>query len=519
MNAFTCLVGRHVYKHWRALALTMLFAFGCTAVHAQETSLYMYSDPGDYIGQGQTYYYTPADGSFTAQKNYDQGVSLSFNTPNYSHWWYLDFAGANSQPLTVGTYTGALRFPFQGSAPGLNVDGDGRGCNTLTGTFTVLEVSYGTGNTIQSFDATFEQHCEGATPALYGEIRYNATVNVSLSAPTHVNGVEGQAISFTVNATDLQNENVSLSASGLPAGASFVDNGNNTGTFSWTPSSAQAGSYNLTFEGQDQQGNIGKTYTTIKVTAPPPPNDDISNATVVPYMPFTDSENVTNATAAATDPSTCYGRYQTVWYEFTPQNDVRIEANTVGSSYDTTLAVFTGSPGALTQLGCNDDAGGAVTSRVIFDAKAGTTYYVMVGSLYPTTSANLVFNLEKAPPPLSIVPTVYQFGTVELTTGAVSVAGAVTCNKPAYVYIMGQIKQVRAGVPISGQFFTAVACTGTTPWKASVMTQSALFKGRASALFTGGKANVAARAYAFDPDSGAYVQRNFEANTILRGSR
>src|ERR1700731_3955666 len=143
--------------------------------HAQVTSLTLNSDPGDYIGGGQFLFFTPADGSFNAYQNFDQGVSVSFNTPNYSHFWYLDFAAPNNQPLTVGTYTGATRFPFQASTvPGLAVYGDGRGCNNDDGSFTVSEVSYGPNNTVNSFDAIFEQHCEGFTPALRGEIRYNA---------------------------------------------------------------------------------------------------------------------------------------------------------------------------------------------------------------------------------------------------------------------------------------------------------------------------------------------------------
>src|SRR5437870_12900762 len=45
------------------------------------------------------------------------------------------------------------------------------GCNTVTGSFTVISVSYGPYGCLQSLDATFEQHCEGATAALRGEIQ------------------------------------------------------------------------------------------------------------------------------------------------------------------------------------------------------------------------------------------------------------------------------------------------------------------------------------------------------------
>jgi hypothetical protein len=53
--------------------------------------------------------------------------------------------------------------PFQGSdQPGLSVSGDGRGCNTLTGRFEVLEAVYRSSGDVVSFAADFEQHCEGA---------------------------------------------------------------------------------------------------------------------------------------------------------------------------------------------------------------------------------------------------------------------------------------------------------------------------------------------------------------------
>ena len=37
-----------------------------------------------------------------------------------------------------------MRFPFEnGTTPGISLTGDGRGCNTVSGRFDVLEVAYG----------------------------------------------------------------------------------------------------------------------------------------------------------------------------------------------------------------------------------------------------------------------------------------------------------------------------------------------------------------------------------------
>lgn len=488
-----------------------------TRAHAQVTSLTLNSDPGDFIGLGQSLFLTPADGTFDATTNFDSGVSVSFFGP--THFWFLDFSAAGNVPLTVGTYTGATRFPFQAFGEnGLSVGGDGRGCNTLTGSFTVVEINYGANGGVDSFDALFEQHCEGATPALHGEIRFNAHPVVAVTAPTTLTVLQNQNVNFTVTATDAQARHVVLSATGVPAGATFIDNGNNTGTFNWTPTSRQSGNFFVTFQGDNLSGDTGVTVTHITVIPPPPPNDDFNNATVIPSMPFTVSQDVTNATTAPDDPF-CVGRTQTVWFSFTPTVNMRLEANTFGSNYDTTLAVYTGARGALTQLACNDDSNSTVQSRVRFDAVAGTTYFFMVSSFsfFPVSSANLTFNLVPAPPPLAISPSVTQFGSIDPPTGAATISGFVSCTQPAFVTISGQLKQMHGGTPISGFFSAFVPCNGTTPWTANIQTTLTLFHGRSAALFTGGHADVTATASAFDFENGVFVQRNLAVTITLRG--
>ena len=96
-------------------------------------------------------------------------------------------------------------------------------------------------------------------------------------------------------------------------------------------------------------------------------------------------------------------------------------------------------------------------------------------------------------------------------------SGFVVCSQQTFVTISGQLKQTRGGVPISGFFSVLVPCTGTTPWSVTVQTVPALFHGRSSALFTGGKADVTATATAFDPDTGEFVQRDLAVTVTLRG--
>mgnify|MGYP003382428206 CR=1 FL=1 len=76
---------------------------------------------------------------------------------------------------------------------------------------------------------------------------------------------------------------------------------------------------------------------------------------------------------------------RTVWRRFAVDEPSRVVIHTYGSEVDTALAVYTGSRlNALTRIAFNDDApvtgGEATSSLVSFDAEAGRTYSVQLGS-------------------------------------------------------------------------------------------------------------------------------------------
>jgi hypothetical protein len=501
-----------------AVVATLAAAVAASPASAQVTSLYMQSEVGDYIGQGQTYSFTPADGTFTAYRNYDGGVSLGFAGWSYGSWWYLDFAAPNAAPLAPGPYAGATRFPFQLSGvPGLSIYGDGRGCNELTGSFEVKEVTYGVGDEVLAFRATFEQHCEGALPALTGEIRFNATVPLALSAPATVSVAEGGTVAFAVTATEETGRVVALSATDLPPGATFVDNGDNTGSFSWSPPVGSANTYRVAFHGDNGMGAVDTAYTQITVAAPPPVNDEREGAVVVGGVPFTYVQDTTAATSSPQDPY-CYGSGRSVWFAFTPTQDVAFEANTFGSGYDTTLGVYAAGPYGLAQVACNDDSGGP-QSRVRVSAVAGTTYYFVVSSFSSAPGGLLTFNAVPAPPPLSIALVLLRSGEVSLTNGVATVNGTLLCSRPVYVSVSGQLSQPRAGAEATGYFYASVLCTGSTPWSAAVVTPPELFRGRAVTLFKGGPAKASASSYAYDVEASEAAQASAAATILLRGGR
>src|SRR5579864_8947247 len=156
------------------------------------TALAMSSQQGDYIGQGGQYLITLSDGVFTPTNS----ANVVLFSINNGDGWDNDFAGPTTARLGVGNYQNAQRYPFQpAGTPGLSVDGAGRGCNTLTGDFQVLKAGYNSSNVLQSFSANFEQHCEGAAPALFGWLRYHALLQ-QFSVSDAV--ISGSSATFTV---------------------------------------------------------------------------------------------------------------------------------------------------------------------------------------------------------------------------------------------------------------------------------------------------------------------------------
>jgi hypothetical protein len=151
------------------------------------TDWQMTSDPGDYIGQGTTYLYTSAADTITYSGS-AQYVSGGVDAAD-GDWWGASFVPAQGDVLVGGaTYPDAHRYPFNGSGPGMDVSGSGRGCNTLVGSFTVNQIGFSSATgTLDRLDLTFEQHCEGATPALRGRLRYRARADVT--PPAQATGV------------------------------------------------------------------------------------------------------------------------------------------------------------------------------------------------------------------------------------------------------------------------------------------------------------------------------------------
>jgi hypothetical protein len=83
-----------------------------------------------------------------------------------------------------------------------------------------------------------------------------------------------------------------------------------------------------------------------------------------------------------------------------------VTISTIGSSFDTLLAVYTGTTiSNLVLLAANDDAEGTLQSDVAFEAVAGTNYQVTVDG-FDGDSGGIVLTLVAAPPKLCLPVTV-----------------------------------------------------------------------------------------------------------------
>jgi hypothetical protein len=246
--------------------------------------------------------------------------------------------------------------------------------------------------------------------------------------------------------------------------------------------------------------------------AAPPSNDDIANATVVTGVPFEDGPvDTSEATAAADDPQDCHNNGSN-WYIFKPTADMSIEVNTIGSDYDTTLGVYTGSPGSLSLIGCNDDRYD-LQSAVRFNATAGTTYFFMVGFCCGnggTGGGTLFLNVQESPPPTDITLRVNAQGSFNPQTGAATISGTVMCNiETSFTDVSGTLRQRAGRRFITGGFFVSPGpCSPPRiSWSATVI---------GDGVFVGGK--VTAEVFAFACDEDGFCDGDMASTTIqLKG--
>lgn len=111
-----------------------------------------------------------------------------------------------------------------------------------------------------------------------------------------------------------------------------------------------------------------------------PANDDYLAAAALPGTAGQVVASNALATGEAGETATVVGSASSsIWYTFTAQDNSTARFSTVGSNFDTTLAVFTGSVvSATSTIRANDDFNGTLQSFITLPQVAGVTYRVAV---------------------------------------------------------------------------------------------------------------------------------------------
>jgi hypothetical protein len=127
-------------------------------------------------------------------------------------------------------------------------------------------------------------------------------------------------------------------------------------------------------------GAQGSVKLNIAFTGTGPANDSFANRIALTGTSVSTSGTNANASAEAGEPAHASNvAVKSVWWTWTAPQAGRATIDTIGSSFDTVLGIYTGTAvNALTTVASDDQGGGNNTSRVTFTATAGTTYQIAV---------------------------------------------------------------------------------------------------------------------------------------------
>ena len=138
------------------------------------TSWTMRSEPGDFVGSGQTWSYDEDDAIISVTGDAE---AVTARVTRYDGLlWTADLAAPTGSALEVGTtYRAEYRAYREPGAAQLSVHGNGNGCDGGYGEFTIVELAVDDAGAVQRFSARFEQHCDGDEAALLGVIAWQAS--------------------------------------------------------------------------------------------------------------------------------------------------------------------------------------------------------------------------------------------------------------------------------------------------------------------------------------------------------
>jgi hypothetical protein len=176
----------------RGCAAALIATLGWTTSAFAQTSIRSYigkgtatfiSEKGDDIGEGKRWTISANQGTWKASVIPDEfGVPIGFNVffeakdafkAAVGTNWSWQFATANTSMIRTGTFPNAVSIATA-TQPGINVTGNGHGCNSGVGSYTISTLVVACFR-VEKVVLAFEQACNGETAKLKGTVTFDVT--------------------------------------------------------------------------------------------------------------------------------------------------------------------------------------------------------------------------------------------------------------------------------------------------------------------------------------------------------
>jgi hypothetical protein len=240
----------------------------------------------------------------------------------------------------------------------------------------------------------------------------------------------------------------------------------------------------------------------------PPANDSIADAREIADIP-TRIVQTTRGASSSPDDGECVGG-DSVWYRYRPTTTGVGRVVTVGSDFDTLLAVFRGPPDDRSRVACNDDAMGlASAAKVRF--VAGSRYWIAVSACCnpEAVGGRSVLTLYR-PRPAAVTVTLDSVETGEVS-GRLFASGTVRCGTPSLARVSVTASQ-RVGTSVARgarSKILPVCSTRVRPWTVQLDSETAI-------AFQEGLASVTVRGETYDGFASATMR--LPATNVTVGS-
>ena len=210
---------------------------------------------------------------------------------------------------------------------------------------------------------------------------------------------------------------------------------------------------------------------------PPPPNDNRDSARFIPFVPYSDTVDVTNATVEPGEAvSTCHENLglpaRTVWYMYQANVSRQLTAELFGPGPGI-LSAYVVHADTLIPIGCNSNFG-----PVTFSADSGSLFLFQISDS-AGANAYTVFDLQSAdtiiqPPPVGndnfadarMVPSVPYSDTADFSFASLEAGEPFGCTFQSrsvwYVFQPSETRAVQASLQFNGNFTSFAVWTGTS---------------------------------------------------------